>query len=132
MAGCRFKESRTARYEEPCFLGLVDDLEFDARARVNPIQEEVAVAGLADGTRGDCAHLADTVPVHDLAKAFERRKRRVGGAGMDDAGTRKGVATDLDPSRRLLDDTNLMICGDLGDNEPDRGGAHVEHGRDSG
>src|SRR6185503_12096145 len=63
--------------DQPALLSLVDDLERDAGASPDAIEDHVAVARLADRARRHRADVADAVAVHDLAEALERRNRRI-------------------------------------------------------
>ena len=63
-----------------------------------------------------------------VAEALERRERRIDGLRADDAGRR----TCRGPSSTPRDASSMIaercVAADLGDDEPDRARAHVEHG----
>ena len=114
--------------QQPALFRLVDDVELDAGAPPDAIEEHVAVPGLADGAGRHGADLADAVQVHRLAEAVERADHRVAGARPDGPAGREGVAAERDAARRLLDHPRRLAGPDLGDRQPDGAGAHVEHG----
>ena len=89
--------------DEPALFGFVDDLERDAGAPLDAVEEHVAVARLAHRAGRDGAHVADAVAVHDVAEALERVERGVDGLRADRAAGKR-VAAEQDAARRLLDD----------------------------
>ena len=116
---------------EPALLGFVDRLEGEAGVSGDPIQKQVAVAGLAHSTGGDRPDLAHLIAVEDFAEPLERGEGRIDGLRLDDA-LRKRVAPEEHAAGRFLDDAKRLPWGDLRDDEADRAGAHVEDGHQVG
>jgi hypothetical protein len=110
---------------QTALLGLVDDLERNPGASLDPIEKGIDVAGLANRAGRHRSHAAGTVTVDDVPEVIERRQRGVDGLRLDGPG-RKGVASQQDAARRLLDDADRSIRSDLRDDEANGAGAHVE------
>ena len=69
--------------DEPALLRLVDDLERDAGAGAEQIEEGVAVARFADRARRHRGDVGDAVAVGNAAEAGDRGDRGVEGPGAD-------------------------------------------------
>ena len=111
--------------DQAALLGLVDDLERDAGAPADPIEEHVAVARLADRAGRHRAHAADAVAVHDSRKPSSAASA----ASMvcDRITPPEKVSRPSSTPRDASSITRIVPLGvDLGDDQPDRARAHVE------
>ncbi len=112
---------------EAVLLGAVDDLDVDAGAQAHPVEEGVAVDGLAHGARGHRAVADDAVGVHDPAEALQGPQGRLDG-GRPQPAAGEGVLAQEDGPRGLLEDPGRLAGGQLGHDQPDGARPHVQDG----
>jgi len=111
---------------QPAFFRFVDDFEPDAGAPLDPIEEHVGIAGLADRARRHRPPGAHAVAIHDFAKAIQCLERRVHRLRANHA-AREGVAAEQHAARRFFDHPDVPLRVDFGDDQPDRARPHVEY-----
>ena len=117
--------------DEPALLRFVDDLERNAGAATDAIEEHLGVARFAHRAGGDGADVLDAVLVDELAEAEHGGERRVHRLGANHAGGER-VAAEQDAAAGFVDDPERLLGSDLGDDQSNRAGPHVEHGHEAG
>ena len=72
--------------DQPALLGLVDDLEGDAGAALDPVEKQIDVARFTNRAGRHRPHAFDVIAVDDPLEALERGEGRVDGSRSDRSG----------------------------------------------
>ena len=116
------------RDRQPAFFRRADDLDLQARGKVDAIEKGVGIAGLAGGAGGDGPELLDLVEFQDFVEVAEDGQGHAHAGGAQ-ASAAKGVLPQAGCPLQALDDFDLAVGQDLGDDHPHGVGADVD-GRD--
>ena len=114
--------------DQAALFGLVDDVESDAGAAPDAIEEHVAVTRFADGAGRGGPDPADAVQLHRGAEPVDRGDHGVTGPRPDRPAGRERIATERHAPGQLLDNAWRLADDNFGDRQSNRAGAHVEHG----
>ncbi len=110
---------------EPVLLGAVDDLDVDPGAQPHPVQEGVAVQGLAHRAGGDRAVADHPVGVHDPPEPFQGLERDLDGGGPQ-ATVGEGVLAEEHAAGCLLEQAGSLAHLRFRDHQADRARPHVQ------
>ena len=112
------------RNRQATLFRRADDLDLQARSKMDAIEKNVGIAGLAGGTGGHRANFLDLVQLQDFMEVAEDGQGHTH-AGRPQASTAKGVLPQAGCPLQPLDDLDAAVGQDVGDDHPHAIGADI-------